>query len=191
MSNYCWAEMFYLLFKNIQDAHLLKWTIVFSQWKRSVLLRTGLQRVFVLSVSGDCDNPTTEKLALQPAAAAKSFISFSIWALLLSRATLGWKSFYPQSFPTASSVVLSPAGQVQDSEPGGVIGAIRARIWRSPCMEIDVCLRWGGGGVAPAASCLCDLTVCVNQEPVAARPASLISISLQITPHRQRDGAEL
>lgn len=48
-----------------------------------------------------------------------------------------------------------------------------------------------GWWAAPAASCLCDLTVCVNQERVSARPASLISISLQITPRRQSEGGEL
>lgn len=48
-----------------------------------------------------------------------------------------------------------------------------------------------GWWAAPAASCLCDLTVCVNQERVSARPASLISISLQITPRRQCEGGEL
>lgn len=40
--------------------------------------------------------------------------------------------------------------------------------------------RW----TAAAAGCPCDLTMCVNQARVAARPASLISISLQITPRR-------
>ena len=48
-----------------------------------------------------------------------------------------------------------------------------------------------GWWAAPAASCLCDLTVCVNQERVSARPASLISISLQITPRRRCEGGKL
>lgn len=39
-----------------------------------------------------------------------------------------------------------------------------------------------------AAGCLCDLTVCVNQARDVARPASLISIRLQITPRGRRKG---
>lgn len=53
------------------------------------------------------------------------------------------------------------------------------------------CVSEAGWWAERAAGCLCDLTGCVNQVLVFARPASLISICLQIIARRQCKGAEL
>lgn len=137
-----------------------------------------------------------QTMATSPAGPSEPFsflchpFSLSFWgsAPLSSWALPGWKSF-TGSCSTASNTVNSRLG----------CGTLRWAVCYS-CHKVlnleellhgDRSVSEAGLWAAPAASCLCDLTVCVNQERVSARPATLISISLQITPRRQCEGGEL
>lgn len=107
--------------------------------------------------------------------------SFFSCAPIFSWAIPGGKLFTDRCFSASNIVTGRPrlalgAGlRVIDSIMFGFLEEI---------LRGDRSVSAAGRWTAAAAGCPCDLTMCVNQARVAARPASLISISLQITPRR-------
>lgn len=173
--------------------------IVFSHWKKDIHIPQGhgaTESLCFFSHGHSSIPPQTMTASPAPPSEPLSFLCHQftlsyrglIQYPLEQSPVLGWKSF-TGSCCTASTIVNSRL-ELGLGVRLCVIAAIRFRMWRG-LLHRDRSVSEAGWRAAPAASCLCDLTVCVNQQRVSARPASLISISLQITPRRQSEGAEL
>lgn len=182
--------------RQTQRTDSVKQIIVFPHWKKSIHIPLG--------------DGTAESLYFQ---------SWIFFRASTNNGHLTSKSFWTSLFSLSpilplflgfwSNILLSNAGpeiiywqllhSIQHCQQQAGVGTRRWAVCYS-CHKVlnlegllhgDRSVSEAGRWAAAAASCLCDLTVCVNQERVSARPASLISISLQITPRRQREGGEL
>lgn len=140
-----------------------KQMIVFSHWKKSIHIPQGhgTTESLCFSIHGHLSIPPQTMTTL-PAPCSESLFflchqfTLSFWGLiqypLEQSPVLGWKSF-TGSCCTASTIVNSRL-ELGLSVRLCVIAAIRFRMWRSSCMEIDLCRRQGGGQRRQPAVCV-------------------------------------